>query len=56
MAIVIARFAHERGLTNEKATMKLLGTMCGLLEQQRAEPGSMLALKKPDGTVSELFF
>jgi hypothetical protein len=56
MAQVIARFATERGLTTERATMKLLGTMCGLLKQQQQEVGSVLALKKSDGTVSEILF
>ena len=56
MAQVIACFATERGLTTERATMKLLGIICGLLQQQQQEDGLVLALKKLDGTVSEVLF
>jgi hypothetical protein len=56
MAQIIAHFAAERSLTIERATMKLLGTVCGLLEQQQQEEGSVLVLKKIDGTVSEILF
>jgi|ETN07SMinimDraft_1059922.scaffolds.fasta_scaffold1348382_1 hypothetical protein len=35
--------------------MKLLGTMCGILEMMEEE-GAVLAVRKPDGTVSEVAF